>query len=202
MPPIVFIQPKASSIRLRMRWLAPYPGWRVVRRSRADPRRRRATCGRTFIERSSFTKSDVSPGSSPRAGSPLVGPQRDGTRPIRMLLDHRQGGEALGVAVRLRQGRRRRRGHSGSPSVREQGRRAAPPCPRSSCTAWPGDRWWRRASRWSASRRGSPLRRCARPRTAAARLQALRRVRSPRRQPRLPIVASRCRRAYGVQPCT
>ena len=52
----------------------------------------------------------------------------------------------------------------------DQGRRAGPPCPR--CTAWPGDRWWRRASRWCASRRGSPPRRCVRPRTAAARLRA------------------------------
>jgi hypothetical protein len=37
-PPIVFIQPKASSIRLRMRWLTAYPACRVVRPSIADER--------------------------------------------------------------------------------------------------------------------------------------------------------------------
>ncbi len=82
MPPTLFIQPNASSIRLRMRWLATSPAWRVVRPSMAERPNRRVvfwaelarghaerslvgwaaegTCGRTFIERSSFTKSAAS----------------------------------------------------------------------------------------------------------------------------------------------
>jgi hypothetical protein len=61
-PPIVFIQPKASSIRLRMRWLTAYPACRVVRPSIADVRPLVfcATCGVAFIERSSLTKSSAS----------------------------------------------------------------------------------------------------------------------------------------------
>ena len=59
----------------------------------------RAGAGSSSTARS--RKSDVSPGSSSRAGSPFVRVQRDGTRPIRVLFDQRQGGEALGVAVGL-----------------------------------------------------------------------------------------------------
>src|SRR5512132_3780527 len=59
-PAIVLIHPNASSIRLRMRWLWPYLRCRVVRPSMAEKRALRATCGRTFIVRSSSTKSAVS----------------------------------------------------------------------------------------------------------------------------------------------
>ena len=37
-PATVFIQPKASSMRFRMRWLMAYPGWRVVLPSIAERR--------------------------------------------------------------------------------------------------------------------------------------------------------------------
>lgn len=61
-PATVLIPPNASSIRLRMRWLAAYPAWRVVRPSIAErrPLVLRATCGRTLSSRSFSTKSAAS----------------------------------------------------------------------------------------------------------------------------------------------
>jgi hypothetical protein len=57
-PPIVFIQPKASSTRLRIRWLTAYPACRVVRPSIADERPLVfcATCGVALIDRGELSQ--------------------------------------------------------------------------------------------------------------------------------------------------
>jgi len=51
-------------MRLRIRWLAAWPGWRAVRPSIAERARLRvrvcAACGRTFIGRNALTKSAAS----------------------------------------------------------------------------------------------------------------------------------------------
>jgi hypothetical protein len=61
-PATVLAQPKASSIRLRMRCEIALPGWRVVRPSIAERRPFWfcATCGATACSRSSSTKSALS----------------------------------------------------------------------------------------------------------------------------------------------
>ncbi len=60
--PISLLQPKISSLRLRIVWLIASPGWRVVRPSMAErrPAVLQATCGVTAMARGSFTKSAAS----------------------------------------------------------------------------------------------------------------------------------------------
>jgi hypothetical protein len=97
-PALPLLQPKISSMRLRMTWLILYPAWRVVRRSIAVLRVLPdfvawpliAMCGVTFRLCSSFTKSHVSKPLSP----PSV---------IRRFPLHRQRRLAFRRAGRLRQ---------------------------------------------------------------------------------------------------
>ena len=94
-PPIVFIQPKASSIRLRMRWLTAYPACRVVRPSIADDRPLVfcATCRR--VHRAQLIDEVL-------GVVGLVGAQRDRLRPIGGRLDHVQSRDPHRMAVGLR----------------------------------------------------------------------------------------------------
>ena len=92
-PPIVFLQPKASSIRLRMRWLTAYPACRVVRPSIADERPLVfcATCGHC-VHRAQFIDEVL-------GVVGFVGAQRDRLRPIGARLDHVQRRNPFRMAV-------------------------------------------------------------------------------------------------------